>query len=69
MTTPTARQIVDRGVEIGLLQGLAQPGLPTPESRFANPELRIPSLDSGQVPQPPAKPSVLVMHYDLGTLD
>jgi len=65
MTTPTATQIAGKGIEIGLLRNLAPPGLPMAESRFANPE----PLDSGQVPQHEAKPCVVVMHYDLGTLD
>jgi len=69
MTTPTTAQTVSKGIEIGLLQGSAPPALPTPKPRFGSPELRVPSPDFGPAPAAAAKPCLLVMHYDLGTLD
>jgi len=53
MTAVTTAQVVNKGIDIAMLQGVAQPKLAIP----------------GQALDPPAKPSVLVMHYDLGTLD
>ncbi|HMD96474.1 MAG TPA: hypothetical protein VKM93_03970 [Terriglobia bacterium] len=40
-----------------------------PKPKSASPERRIPSLDPGQAPAAAAKASVVVMHYNLGTLD
>lgn len=69
MTTSTTAQKVGTGTEIGLVAGSGQPALPTPKARFASPGPRVPSPDLGPAPVAVAKPCVVVMHYDLGTLD